>query len=300
MRGAMNMTPVKEILASSGRPTLSLEFYPPRSALDFGILGAAIERMRPVAPDFVTCTYGAGGSARTFSFDALQLLVRLDFTPVVAHLTCVGATADELAAHVDQLYAAGIRNIMALRGDPPREEGAFRPVPGGFAHAIELVRLVKDRHPDICCGVAGYPEVHPEATSPEDDLRHLKEKVDAGADFVNTQMFLDTDAFLRFRDRAVAAGILAPIIPGLMPIISYKQAMRCVQFSNSVIPAPLAVALQAATTPEEAADAGIRWIVDQIATLVHEGAPGIHLYILNQAKALLNPRLAAAIAAWHA
>ena len=304
----MNQTTVHDILAAAEHPTLSLEFYPPKTPLDFGILGSSIERMRPMRPDFVTCTYGAGGSARAFSFDACQLLVRMDFTPVVAHLTCVGATADELADHVSHLYDAGFRNIMALRGDPPRAPDAppsappppFVPPPGGLAHAIDLIRLIKSVHPDICCGVAGYPETHPEAPSPDADLRFLKEKVDAGADFVNTQLFFDTDAFLRFRDRAAAAAISVPILPGLMPVTSYVQAVRCTSFSNSAIPPALAESLSSAATPEAAAEAGIRWTVDQISTLIHEGVPGIHLYILNKAKTLLHPRLAAAIAAWHA
>lgn len=296
----MNTTTVREILTQAKRPTLSLEFFPPKTPLDFGILGSSIERMRPVRPDFTTCTYGAGGSSREFSFAACQLLSKMDFTPVVAHLTCVGATRDDLCAQVDRIYDAGIRNIMALRGDPPRGETSFVPPKDGLAHASELVALVKARHPDICCGVAGYPETHPEALSPAADLAFLKAKLDAGADFVNTQLFFDNDAFFRFRDAAAAAGISAPILPGLMPVSSYKQILRCTEFSNSAVPAALSDALQAAATPAEGAAVGIRWIVDQIGSLIRHGVPGIHLYILNQAKTLLDPHLAAAIAAWHA
>ena len=169
---------VRSILDARTRPTLSLEFYPPKSSLGFGILGGSIERMRPACPDFTTCTYGAGGSTRENSFAACELLARMGFTPVVAHLTCVGATRAELAEQIDRIHAAGIRNIMALRGDPPRGETEFRPPEGGLAHADELVELVKSRHPDICCGVAGYPEMHPESASREDDIRNLKRKVD--------------------------------------------------------------------------------------------------------------------------
>ena len=295
----MNGLTVREILEKKATPTLSLEFFPPRTAVEFGVLGANIERMRRMGPDFVTCTYGAGGSSREFSSEACELLSKLDFTPVVAHLTCVGASRADLEAQVDKLYEAGYRNIMALRGDPPKGDAAYVPAPDGLAHAVELVKLIKTRHPDICCGVGGYPEVHPEAVSAESDLRFLKEKLDAGADYVNTQLFFDTDAFFRFRDAAARAGISKPIIPGLMPVASLKQALKCVQFSKSAIPQALAQGLEEAASPKEAADVGIRWIVDQIGALVHGGAPGIHLYILNKAKTLLDRRLSAAIRAWH-
>ena len=151
----MTLPTIRDLLEARRQPTLSLEFYPPKDPLGFGILGGSIERMRPVHPDFVTCTYGAGGSSREFSFAAWELLARMGFTPVVAHLTCVGASRADLAAQIDRIHAAGIRDIMALRGDPPRGETAFTPAPDGLAHAADLVALIKSRHPDICCGVAG-------------------------------------------------------------------------------------------------------------------------------------------------
>ena len=295
-----DMTPstIRELLETRRQPTLSLEFYPPKDPLGFGILGGSIERMRPVRPDFVTCTYGAGGSSREFSFAAWELLARMGFTPVVAHLTCVGASRADLVAQIDRIYAAGIRNVMALRGDPPRGESEFKPAPDGLAHASDLVALIKSRHPDVCCGVAGYPETHPEAPDLATDLRHLKAKVAAGADFINTQLFFDNAAYFRFLDAARAAGIPTPILPGLMPVASVAQLDRALAFSRATAPQPLRAAL-ATPDPAAARSAGIQWLVAQIDGLVAHGAPGIHLYILNQAKTILDPRLAQCLARWR-
>ena len=298
MMCAMTSPTIRELFAARRQPTLSLEFYPPKDARGFDLLGQSIERMRPVHPDFVTCTYGAGGSNREFSFAAWELLIRLGLTPVVAHLTCVGASRADLESQIHRIYDAGIRNIMALRGDPPRGETAFTPAPGGLAHASDLVALIKSLHPDICCGVAGYPETHPEAVSPADDLRHLKEKIDAGADFVNTQLFFHNDVYFQFMDAARAIGITAPILPGLMPVASPGQLDRAIGFSRATAPAALRDALQV-PDPEAARTAGIQWMVNQINGLIAGGAPGIHLYILNQAHTVLDPRLTACLAHWR-
>ena len=295
----MTLPTIRDLLETRRQPTLSLEFYPPKDPLGFGILGGSIERMRPVHPDFVTCTYGAGGSSREFSFAAWELLGRMGFTPVVAHLTCVGASRADLAAQIDRIHAAGIRDIMALRGDPPRGETSFTPAPDGLAHAADLVALIKSRHPDICCGVAGYPETHPEAPAPAADLRRLKEKLDAGADFVNTQLFFDNDVFFRFLDAARAAGIRAAILPGLMPVASVAQLDRALGFSRATAPLALRNALANAPNADAARAAGIEWLIAQIDGLVAHGAPGIHLYILNQAKTVLDPRLAECLARWR-
>lgn len=291
---------IRDLLEARRQPTLSLEFYPPKDPLGFGILGGSIERMRPVRPDFVTCTYGAGGATREFSFAAWELLGRMGFTPVVAHLTCVGASRAELVEQIDRIHAAGIRNIMALRGDPPRGETEFKPAPDGLAHAADLVALIKSRHPDICCGVAGYPETHPEAPSRADDLRHLKEKVEAGADFINTQLFFENPAYFSFLDECRAAGIRVPLLPGLLPATSLAQVRRTVALCKAAFPAALEQKLEAAGDDAEAARrVGIEWLVAQIDGLIAHGAPGIHLYILNQAKTILDPRLAACLARWR-
>ena len=290
---------VRSILDARTRPTLSLEFYPPKSPLGFGILGGSIERMRAVRPDFTTCTYGAGGSTRENSFVAWELLARMGFTPVVAHLTCVGATRAELAEQIERIHAAGIRNIMALRGDPPRGETEFRPPEGGLAHADELVSLVKSLHPDICCGVAGYPETHPESPSRGEDIRWLKRKVDAGADFVNTQLFYDNRVFFDFVRGCRDAGISVPILPGLMLVASREQLERSVAFSRATVPAALAEAFDRARDDGERRAAGMRWTIDQIDGLIDAGAAGIHLYILNQANTVLDPALSACLHRWR-
>ncbi len=295
----MTLPTIRDLLAARRQPLLSLEFYPPKDPLGFGILGGSIERMRPVHPDFVTCTYGAGGSSREFSFAAWELLARMGFTPVVAHLTCVGASRADLESQIHRIHTSGIRNIMALRGDPPRGETTFTPAPDGLAHAADLVALIKSLHPDICCGVAGYPETHPEAPSLADDLRHLKEKLDAGADFVNTQLFFDNDAYFRFLDAARVVGIAVPILPGLMPVASPAQLDRALGFSRATAPDTLRNALADAPSPDTARSAGIDWLIRQIDGLIAHGAPGIHLYILNQAKTLLDPRLAACLDRWR-
>ncbi len=295
----MSLPTIRELLKARRQPLLSLEFYPPKDPLGFGILGGSIERMRPVHPDFVTCTYGAGGSSREFSFAAWELLSRMGFTPVVAHLTCVGASRADLVAQINRIYDSGIRNIMALRGDPPRGETEFTPAPDGLAHASDLVALIQSLHPDVCCGVAGYPETHPEAPSLAEDLRRLKEKTEVGADFINTQLFFDNTAYFRFLNAARAAGIQTPILPGLMPVASIAQLDRALAFSRATAPLALREALSSAPNPEAARAAGIEWLIAQIDGLIANGAPGIHLYILNQAKTILDPRLAECLARWR-
>lgn len=296
------MTPpsIRELIENRRQPLLSLEFYPPKDPLGFGILGGSIERMRPVHPDFVTCTYGAGGAGREFSFAAWELLARMGFTPVVAHLTCVGASRADLAAQINRIHEAGIRNIMALRGDPPKGQDQFTPAPDGLAHASDLVALIKSLHPDICCGVAGYPETHPEAVSRADDIRFLKEKVAAGADFINTQLFFENSVYYTFLEDCRAAGIRVPILPGLLPAVSLPQARRTIALCQAAFPEALEQKLEAAGTDAEAArTVGIDWLIGQIEGLIAHGAPGIHLYILNQAKTILDPRLADCLAHWR-
>ncbi len=291
---------IRELLAARRQPTLSLEFYPPKDALGFGILGGSIERMRPVHPDFVTCTYGAGGSNREFSFAAWELLSRMGFTPVVAHLTCVGASRADLEAQIDRIHDSGIRNIMALRGDPPRGETDFTPARDGLAHASDLVALIKSRHPDICCGVAGYPETHPESPSRADDIRHLKGKIDAGADYVTTQLFFENPVYESFVAECRAAGIQVPIFPGLLPATSLAQVRRTVALCKATLPKALERHLERAGEDADAARRlGIEWLIAQINGLIAHGAPGIHLYILNQARTILDPRLTACLAGWR-
>jgi methylenetetrahydrofolate reductase (NADPH) len=212
------------------------------------------------------------------------------------HLTCVGHSRSELDEIADKIHGDGFRNIMTLRGDPPKGSSEFRATVDGLRHADELVTLLKGRHSDFCLGVGGYPEKHPEAPSAGIDLANLKRKVDAGADFVTTQLFFDNEAYYRFVDRCRAVGILVPIVPGIMPVLSLKQIQRFTAMCGTSLPQALTRRLEAAGDVAEIVEAvGIDWALSQIRDLLGHGAPGYHLYILNRAKSALA--LAAGLAA---
>lgn len=254
------------------------------------------EQLLAARPDFVTCTYGAGGSTRLKTMAVCDLLRGMGFGPVMPHLTCVGSSRSDLHAIADDLHGRGYRNVMTLRGDPPKGDTTFRPAPDGLSHASELVRLLRARHADFCCGVACYPEVHPEAVSADDDLRHLKEKFDAGGAFGTTQLFYDNQVYYAFVKKCRAAGITKPIVPGLLPVISLKQVQRMATMCKASLPAKLVRALEdAGTVSDKAEEVGIHWAVEQVKDLLAHGAPGIHLYILNRAKAALSEELMAVL-----
>jgi methylenetetrahydrofolate reductase (NADPH) len=283
-------------LFSQRRPLRSIEFFPPKDDAGVEALRQTAGALRRIAPDFVSVTYGAGGSTRQRTAEVSGIL-RKDFGfTVMPHLTCVGHTRAELAEIADRIHGDGFRNIMALRGDPPKGSSEFRAATDGLRHANELVSLLRERHPDFCLGVGGYPEKHPEAPSPEADLDHLKRKVDAGASFVTTQLFFDNDTYYRFVERCRAAGITVPVVPGLMPVLSLKQVQRFTSMCGTTIPQVLVRRLEAAGDTQEIVEAvGIDWALAQIRDLISRGAPGYHLYILNRAKSALA--LAAGLAA---
>jgi methylenetetrahydrofolate reductase (NADPH) len=279
--------PIAELFAR-GRPLRSLEFFPPKDDAGVAALRGAAEALRRMAPDFVSVTYGAGGTTRDRTAQVSALL-RGEFSfTVMPHLTCVGHTRGELEVLADQIHAQGFRNIMTLRGDAPKGATTFPVLPDGFRHATELVALLKRRHPDFCLGVAGYPEKHPEAPSLEADLTHLKRKVDAGADFITTQLFFDNAVYYRFVERCRAEGITVPIVPGIMPGLSLKQIQRFTQLCGSTLPAQLAARLEVAADNADVVEmVGIDWALQQIRGLLANGAPGYHLYILNRARGAL-------------
>ncbi len=279
--------PIAELFAR-GRPLRSLEFFPPKDDTGVAALRGAAEALRRMAPDFVSVTYGAGGTTRDRTAQVSALL-KGDFGfTVMPHLTCVGHTRSELEALADQIHAQGFRNIMTLRGDPPKGATSFPVLPDGFRHAAELVALLKRRHPDFCLGVAGYPEKHPEAPSLQADLTHLKRKVDAGADFITTQLFFDNAVYYRFVERCRDEGITVPIVPGIMPVLSLKQIQRFTQLCGSTLPAQLTARLEVAADNADVVEmVGIDWALHQIRGLLANGAPGYHLYILNRARGAL-------------
>lgn len=283
-------------LFSLNRPLRSLEFFPPKDDGGVQALRATAAALKKLAPDFVSVTYGAGGSTRERTAQ-LSTMLRTEFGfTVMPHLTCVGHSKAELNDIASRHHAAGIRNIMALRGDPPKGATEFKPAPDGLSYANELVSLLKAKHGDFCLGVAGYPEVHPQAVSPEADLYNLKRKVDAGAAFVTTQLFFDNAVYHRFVERCRKAGINVPIVPGIMPPLSLSQVKRMTQLSGSAVPEKLTRRLEAAGDDADTTEfIGIDWALSQIRDLLAHGAPGYHLYILNRAKAALA--LAAGLAA---
>jgi methylenetetrahydrofolate reductase (NADPH) len=288
--------PISELFRRAGAPVKSVEFFPPKDDAGVEALRQTAQALRRMQPDFVSVTYGAGGSTRERTRQVSKLLRdELGFT-VMPHLTCVGHSRSELATVADTLHADGFRNVMSLRGDPPKGATEFPIAPDGLRFAAQLVRLLKDRHAEFCLGVAGYPEKHTEAVSAEADLQHLREKVDAGASFVTTQLFFDNVHYYRFVDRCRAAGITLPIVPGLMPVLSLKQVQRFTQLCGATLPEKLVRRLEAAgDAPEIVESIGIDWALGQIRDLLAHGAPGYHLYILNRARSALT--LAAGLAA---
>lgn len=287
--------PISELFAQK-RPLRSLEFFPPRDDAGVETLRASATALKRMHPDFVSVTYGAGGTTRDRTAQVSALLKSEFAFTVMPHLTCVGHSRDELAGIADRIHAGGFRNIMTLRGDPPKGESTFTPYQDGLRYASDLVALLKARHADFCLGVGGYPERHPEAPSLAVDLEHLKRKVDAGADFITTQLFFDNAIYYRFVERCRAAGITVPIVPGIMPVLSLKQIQRFTTMCGTTLAPQLITRLEvAAENPDVVEIIGIDWALDQIRGLLANGAPGYHLYILNRAKGALA--LAAGLAA---
>ena len=287
--------PISALFAEN-RPLRSLEFFPPKDDAGVAALRTSAVALKQVPWDFVSVTYGAGGSTRERTAQvSIMLKEELGFT-VMPHLTCVGHSRSELNGLADRLHGLGLRNIMTLRGDPPKGETTFQAAPDGCRYANELVELLKARHSDFCLGVGGYPEKHPEARNAEVDLDHLKRKIDAGADFITTQLFFDNATYYRFVERCRARGIHVPIVPGVMPVLSLKQIQRISALCGAALPARLLRRLEvAAENPDVVELIGIDWALDQIRDLVAQGAPGYHLYILNRARSALA--LAAGLAA---
>jgi methylenetetrahydrofolate reductase (NADPH) len=283
-------------LFTSRRPVRSLEFFPPKDEAQMAMLHDSAAALQRIAPDFVSITYGAGGTTRERTARSAALLKKDFGFTVMPHLTCVGHSRAELNEVADRLHADGFRNIMTLRGDAPKGDAGFTPAPDGLRYASELVTLLKARHPDFCLGVAGYPEKHPEAPNAAVDLDNLKRKVDAGADFITTQLFFDNALYYRFVEQCRERDIHVPIIPGIMPVLSLKQIKRFTEMCGATLPPKLVTRLEAAAeNPDVVEIIGLDWALTQIRGLLANGAPGYHLYIMNRAKSALA--LAAGLAA---
>ncbi|MGA8326575.1 MAG: methylenetetrahydrofolate reductase [NAD(P)H] [Candidatus Cybelea sp.] len=281
------------------RPFFSFEFFPPKDDEGSRRLLATIEALQPLRPAFVSITYGAGGSTRVRTVALAKEIQQQIGLTVVAHVTCIGATRADLRALFDDVARAGIENVLALRGDPPA--GAqFEAVPGGFTHASDLIAMLR-RNYGFCIGAACYPEKHPEASSMEDDLRYLKLKADAGADFLVSQLFFDNAHYFEFERRARDAGIDLPMLPGLMPITNFGQIQRFVAMCGASIPPKLRVEMESRKGDIKAVeDLGVAYASMQALGLLQAGVPGIHFYTLNRSpatRAIVSSLLAAS--AWR-
>lgn len=283
----MESQTIKQTIAS-GKKTLSLEFFPPKSEKAIQQLGESSKELSKLHPDFVSITYGAGGSTRQSTFTyAEQLKTEHDYK-VMPHLTCVGHSRSELSEIIQQYQDAGFKTLMALRGDPQGDSETFTPHPDGFQYANELVAFIKSQFPNFEIGVGGYPEKHPEAPSQESDILNLKKKMDAGADFITTQLFYNNEHYERFVERCRAANIYCPIIPGLMIPTNLERVERFCNFCQAELPTPLKSALASAQGDSQALqDIAVDWTFQQVQALLKNGAPGIHFYIMNQSKFML-------------
>jgi methylenetetrahydrofolate reductase (NADPH) len=276
---------IDQIIADAEDPIFSFEFFPPKSDAGERVLGLALESLRQLDPAFVSVTYGAGGSSRGRTLDLTKWIKQELGIEAMAHLSCVGSTREELGAVLDDMHDAGIENILALRGDPPRGETDWKPHPGGLTYSTELAGMIRANH-DACIGGACFPEVHPEAPDLAHDLRFLKDKVDNGVSFLITQLFFNNEFYFRFVDEARAAGIEVPILPGVMPITDLRQIKTITGMCGATIPQPLLEALEwRSYDPDAVLQLGVSYATLQCAELLARGAPGIHFYTLNRSHA---------------
>lgn len=274
-----------------GNQFISLEFFPPKGHSEWPAFFQAVERLAGLDPLFASVTYGAGGSTHGDSLEIVTRLQKEYALETMAHLTCIGSTPDEVRSFLDALSVAGVENVLALRGDIPQDAAAgFTPSPL-LGHASDLVSLIRSSHPALGIGVAGYPEPHPEALSPESDLAYLRQKLDNGADFAITQLFFDNDLYHGFVQRALSAGVTKPIIPGILPVVSLKVIKRIVAMCGGTIPAEFMARLEEADRRGGAAavqQVGVAHARNQIRQLLEAGVPGVHIYTLNRAEVVLE------------
>lgn len=283
------------------RPFFSFEFFPPKTEEARRHLLETANTLRALRPAFVSITYGAGGSTRARTIEVSKQIQSEIGLNVMAHVTCVASSRAELRAVLSDLEAAGIENVLALRGDPPKESPVFETPPSGLEHASDLTAMIA-RNYRFCIGGACYPEKHVESSSLEDDLYNLKRKVDAGAEFLVTQLFFDNDKYFDFVDRARRAGIGVPILPGIMPITNYEQIQRFTAICGATIPPKLLAELEARRDePKAVEELGVAYATLQCTDLLRRGAPGVHFYTLNKSpatRAIVSALLAAT--AWRA
>ena len=268
--------------------SVSFEVFPPKTDGAFESIKSAIDEIASLSPSFMSVTYGAGGGTSRYTVEIAKNIQESYSVPALAHLTCVSSTKATVGERIEDMRKAGIKNVMALRGDIPT---GMENMPRDYKYAIELIREIRESRGDFCIGGACYPEVHPESLSAEHDMMHLKEKADAGLDFLTTQMFFDNELFYKFLDRARGAGISLPIIPGVMPITRSNQIERAITLSGSYMPKRfLSLVDRFGSDPDAMTQAGIAYATDQIIDLFANGVTNVHVYSMNKpqvAKAIL-------------
>ncbi|OIP49829.1 MAG: methylenetetrahydrofolate reductase [NAD(P)H] [Deltaproteobacteria bacterium CG23_combo_of_CG06-09_8_20_14_all_60_8] len=279
---------VRDILKQE-KLSFSFEFFPPKEEAQWEKLFQAIADLMPLKPSYVSVTYGAGGSTRDRTHNLVVRIQQETDITVVSHLTCVGSSREEMLAILRKYDASGVHNILALRGDPPRGVTNFQQPADGFGHAAELVAFIKQHFPHFCVGVAGFPEGHPETPNRLREIDHLKAKVEAGADFIVSQLFFDNRDFHDFRARCELADIKAPIIAGIMPITSRNGMMRMADLAAGArVPARLLRAIERAGSDELIQKVGVHWATEQVRDLIDHGVRGIHFYTLNNSRETLK------------
>jgi len=279
---------VREILKEK-KTSFSFEFFPPKTPGGWDKLFLTISDLIPLKPSWVSVTYGAGGSTRENTHNLVVRIKKETDLTVVTHLTCIEATRGDIMAILERYDSEGIHNILALRGDPPLGQSSWEAGPEGFCYAIDLVTFIKKHFPHMCVGVAGFPEGHPETKNRLQEIEHLKAKVDAGADYIITQLFFDNRDYYDFCERCELAGITVPIIAGIMPVISRSGMIRMAELAaRARIPAALLKSVQRAGSDESVERVGIHWATEQVRDLIDNHARGIHFYTLNNANATLK------------
>ena len=268
--------------------SLSFEVFPHLREGNIETLFTAIKELQILQPDFISVTYGAGGGTKDKTVEIASRIKKEFSCEALAHVTCVNATKNDIAKILDNFAENNIKNILALRGDPPQGTGKFTPTKGGFRYASELTEFIKSRG-DFCVGVAGYPEKYHDAISLTEDIKNLKKKIDAGADFITTQLFFDNDAFSRFIELTHTQGIKVPIIPGIFPALNYKQIVRITELCGAKIPLALGEKMdRLRDKPEETEKYGIEYATKQTEKLIEDGVAGLHFYTMNKSNAVIE------------
>ncbi len=263
--------------------SLSFEVFPPKTEMKFESVKIAIEEIAKLKPSFMSVTYGAGGGTSKYTLDIAKNIKEMYGVPTLAHLTCVSSTKETVNEKIKQIKEAGITNIMALRGDIPEEFKNEDRSKWNYRYAIDLIRELKEIDSDFCIGCACYPEIHPESTNQKDDIKHLKEKVDAGCDFITTQMFFDNNLLFNFLYKIREAGITVPVVPGIMPITNANQVERAIKLSGSFMPQRFkSIVDKFEFDPAAMKQAGIAYATDQIIDLYANGINNVHVYSMNK------------------